>query len=230
MTSWIEPPPKRKGMGCIGKGCLLIIVFLILLAVAFVIGVYVGTKPKEMPQVQTSEADQSAVKARWDDFEANRSEPIAPMPSPVPSLAPDETPAAEVPPAPIETPPPANRIELTAGDINGLIASSRKARGKGFVSIDNNVARVQVTYPLDKIGLRGRFLNAEFEVRPSADRNPHGVQITQMSLSGVPDGVLRGLMGSHSVQGYVDDFATTHGITSFTIENNKVILEKAPGR
>jgi hypothetical protein len=51
-----------------------------------------------------------------------------------------------------------------------------------------------------------------------------------MSLSGVPDGMLRGLMGSHSVQSYVDDFASTHGITSFTIENNKVILEKTPGR
>lgn len=232
MTSWIEPPPKRKGMGCIGKGCLLIIVFLILLVVAFVVGVYVGTKPKEFPQVQTSEADQDAVKARWAEFEAaNRSDPpVSQMPVPAPSLAPDETPAPEPTPVPAETPPSANRIELTAGDINNLIASSRKARGKGFVSIDNNVARVQVTYPLDKIGLRGRFLNAEFAVRPSPDRNPHSVQITQMSLSGIPDGMLRGLMGSHSVQSYVDDFASTHGITSFTIENNKVILEKAPGR
>ena len=34
MTSWIEPPPKQKGMGCLGKGCLLIIAFLLLLAVA----------------------------------------------------------------------------------------------------------------------------------------------------------------------------------------------------
>ena len=70
MTSWIEPPPKRKGMGCLGKGCLLIIVFLVLLAVAFVIGFYVGTKPKEIPQVQTSEDEQNAVRARWDEFEA----------------------------------------------------------------------------------------------------------------------------------------------------------------
>jgi hypothetical protein len=231
MTSWIEPPPKRKGMGCIGKGCLLIIVFLILLAVAFVIGFYVGTKPKEIPQVQTTVDEQDAVKARWDEFEAGKqSEPaMSPIPVPV-SPAPDETPAPEVTPVPAETPPSANRIELTAGDINNLISSSRKARGKGFVSIDNNVARVQVTYPLDKIGLRGRFLNAEFAVRPSPDHNPHGVQITQMSLMGVPDGMLRSLQGSHSVQSYVDDFVSAHGITSFTIENNKVILEKAPGR
>lgn len=231
MTSWIEPPPKRKGMGCVGKGCLLIIVFLILLVVAFIVGVYVGTKPKEIPQVQTTEADQNAVKARWDEFEAgSRSEP-APSPMPVPSpAAPDETPAPEVTPVPVETPPSANRIELTASDINNLIASSRKARGKGFVSIDNNVARVQVTYPLEKLGLRGHYLNAELAVRPSPDRNPHNLQITKVSLTGVPDAVLNTLLGSHSAQSYVDAFVSEHGITSFTIENNKVILEKSGGR
>ena len=232
MTSWIEPPPKRKGMGCIGKGCLLIIVFLILLAVAFVIGVYVGTKPKEMPQVQTTVDEQDAVKARWDGFAAeNRSEPaMSPIPVPAPPPVPDETPAAEVTPPPVETPSP-NRIELTANDINALISSSRKARGKGFVSIDNNVARVQVTYPLDKVpGFSGRVLNAELAVRASPDRNPHNLQITQVSLSGVPNAVVNTLLGSHSVQSYVDGFINEHGITSFTIENNKVILEKAPGR
>jgi hypothetical protein len=230
MTSWIEPPPKRKGMGCIGKGCLLIIVFLILLAVAFVIGFYVGTKPKEMPQVQTTVDEQDAIKARWDGFAAgNQSEPASPMPVPAPPPVPDETPAAEVTPEPVETPSP-NRIELTANDINALISSSRKARGKGFVSIDNNVARVQVTYPLDKLGFSGRSLNAELAIRPSLDRNPHNLQITQVSLTGVPDAVVNTLLGSHSVQGYVDGFVSEHGITSFTIENNKVILEKAPGR
>jgi hypothetical protein len=38
------------------------------------------------------------------------------------------------------------------------------------------------------------------------------------------------LMGSHSAQSYIDDFVSKHGITSFTIENNKVILEKSGGR
>src|SRR4051812_31834491 len=129
MTSWIEPPPKRKGMGCIGKGCLLIIVFLILLAEPFVIGVFVGTKPQEMPEVQTTVDEKDAIKARWDSFEAgSRSEPaMSPIPVPAPP-APDETPAAEPTPIPVETPPSANRIELTAGDINNLISSSRKAR------------------------------------------------------------------------------------------------------
>jgi hypothetical protein len=229
MTSWIEPPPKRKGMGCIGKGCLLIIVFLILLVIAFVIGFYVGTKPKEIPQVQSSPEEQNAVKVRWEEFESpTRIEPPAP---PVPSPVSEEAPPPEAPPpAPVPSPPSPNRIELTAADINALIAGSSKARGKGFVSIDNNVARVQITYPLDKVGFSGRFLNAELEVRAAADGNPNGLQIRQVSAIGIPDGMLNSLMGSHSPQGYISEFASKYGITSFTIENNKVILEKSGGR
>jgi hypothetical protein len=228
MTSWIEPPPKPKGMGCLGKGCLLIIIFLVLLVVAFVIGFYVGTKPKEIPQVQTSEDEQNAVGARWDEFEAagqnKETSPVAPAPIP------DATPAPDATPVPEATPPSPNRIELTANDINQLIARGRRTRGKAFVSIDNNVAHVQVTVPLDKVGFRGRYLNGEFTVHAPADRNPRNLQITQMSLIGVPDGVLSTLLGSRSIQSYVDEFAGKHGITSFTIENNKVILETSGGR
>jgi hypothetical protein len=217
-------------MGCFGKGCLLIIVFVILLVVALVVGFYVGTKPKEIPQVQTSEDEQAAVRARWDEFEAARNEPIlSPAPVPTPPPAAEETPP-EVEPSPVPTPPSPNRIELTASDINALISASRKARGKGFVSIDNNVARVQISYPLEKVGFRGRYLNAELAVRPSADGNPHNLQITQVSLGGIPDGMLRAVVGSHSAESYVNDFVSEHGITSFTIENNKVILEKSGGR
>ena len=229
MTSWIEPPPKQKKMGCLGKGCLLIAIFLILLGAAFVIGFYVGTKPKEIPEVQTSEDEQNAVRARWQEFEAtSRNEQVVTSAPPQDSPTPDVTPALEAAPTPSAT-PSANRIELTANDINQLIAQSRKTRGKAFVSIDNDVAHVQVTIPLEKVGFRGRFLNGEFAVRASPDHNPRNLQITQGSLTGVPDGVLNSLLGAHSIHGYVDEFASKHGITSFTIENNKVILETSGG-
>ena len=225
MTSWIEPPPKQKKMGCLGKGCLLIGAFLILLVVAFVIGFYVGTKPKEIPQVQTSEDEQKAVHARWDEFEAaSRSEQVISSPVPTLSPVPDET------PTPAATPPSPNRIELSANDINQLIARGRRTQGRAFVSIDDDVARVQVTIPLEKVGFRGRYLNGEFAVRPSPDRSPRNLQITQMSMTGVPDGVLKTLLGARSVHSYVDEFASEHGIATFTIENNKVILEKSGGR
>jgi hypothetical protein len=140
------------------------------------------------------------------------------------------TPAPEATAAPEAAPASPNRIELTANDINQLIARGRNTRGKAFVSIDNDVARVQVTIPLEKVGFRGRSLNGEFAVRAPPDRNPRNLQITQMSMTGVPDGVLNSLLGSHSIHSYVDEFTSEHGITSFTIENNKVILETNAGR
>jgi len=224
MTSWIEPPPQKMGMGCLGKGCLLIIAFLVLLVVAFVIGFYVGTKPKEIPQVQTSEDEQNAVRARWNEFDAaSRNEPIA---SPAASELP---PSPEATPVPAATPASANRIELSAGDINQLIARGRHTRGRAFVSIDNDVAHVQVSIPLEKMGFRGRSLNGEFAVRAPADHNPRSLQVSQLSLTGVPDGVLNTLLGSHSVHSYVDEFVSAHGITSFKIENNMVVLETNGG-
>jgi hypothetical protein len=231
MTSWIEPPPKRKGMGCFGKGCLLTIILIVLLAVAFFIGVYTGTKPREIPQVATSEDEQNAVRARWNEFEAaSQNEPDLTPPVPTPAPAPEEAPAPDAAPPPVPTPPSPNRIELTANDINQLIAGSRRARGKAFVSIDNNVARVQLSIPLEKVGFAGRSVNAEFAVSASADRSPRNLQVTQVSLSGLPDGMVNSLLGSRSVQSYVDDFAGQHGITSFTIENNRVILETSGRR
>lgn len=230
MTSWIEPPPKQKRMGCLGKGCLLIVAFLVLLGVAFVIGFYAGTKPREIPQVQTSEDEQNAVRGRWDEFDAaSRNEPVMSPAVPELSPTPDVTPAPDATPTPAAT-PASNRIELSASDINALIARGRRTRGKAFVSIDNNVARVQVTIPLEKVGFRGRYLNGEFAVHASPDRNPRSLQITQMSMTGVPDGVLNSLLGARSVQSYVDEFAGQHGISTFTIENNKVILETNGGR
>ena len=132
------------------------------------------------------------------------------------------TTTTEVVPAPT---PSSNRIELTAADINQLIAGSRKLRGKGFVSIENNVARVQVSVPLEKVGFRGRFLNGEFQVRSAPDRNPRNIEVTEVSLGGVSEKILNSLLGFRSLRSYADQYATEYDITSFAIEDNKVIIE-----
>ena len=55
----------------------MVVVFLVLLAVAFFIGGYVGVryvvtsdKPKEIPQVESTEGEQEAVRNRWEEFKA----------------------------------------------------------------------------------------------------------------------------------------------------------------
>ncbi len=200
---------------------MMLVVFLILLAVAFFVGGYVGvryvvtsTQPREIPQVQSTEAEQESVRNRWEEFKV------------WPRRAPDTT-APTTTDGTTAQPPPANtnRIELSATDINQLIAGSRKLRGKAFVSIENNIARVQVSVPLEKVGFRGRFLNGELQVRSSPDRNPRNIEITEVSVGGVSEKVLNALLGFRSLRSYADQYATEYDITSFAIEDNKVIIE-----
>jgi|SRR5688572_18716110 len=220
MTSWIEPPPKQKGMGCLGKGCLMFVIFVFLLAAAFFIGGYAGvryvvtsTEPREIPQIETTEGDQRAVQERWEAFKESRNMTAATV--------------TQDPPVEGATPAPssANRLELTASDINQLIAGSRKLRGKAFVSIENNVARIQVSVPLEKVGFQGRFLNGEFQARPAPDGNPRNLEVTEVSLGGMSEKVLNALLGFRSLRSYTDQYATEYDITRLTIENNTVIIE-----
>jgi hypothetical protein len=222
--TWIEPPPKTRRTGCLGKGCMMLVIFLILLGVAFFVGGYVGVRyvvtsdqPKQIPEVETSEADQAAVKQRWDEFKAGpRSAPVEAATTPT-----DGTTATEV-----ATPTPStNHIELSATDINQLIAGSKKLRGKAFVTIENNVARVQVSVPLEKAGFQGRFLNGELQVRSAPDRNPRNIEITEVSVGGVSDKILNTLLGFRSLRSYADEYATQYDIRSFAIEDNKVVIE-----
>lgn len=203
-----------------GKGCMMIVIFILLLAGAFFIGGYFGvryvvtsTEPREIPPVETTEAEQQAVRERWEQFKESARLPVP-------------APAAINPPAEGATPtPPGNRIVLTANDINQLIAAGRKTRGKAFVSIENNVARVQVSIPLEKAGFKGRFLNGTFQVRAAADGNPRNLDVTEVSMGGVSDKVLNTLLGFRSVRDYADQYASEYGVTSLIIEDNKVIID-----
>jgi hypothetical protein len=223
--TWIEPPPKQRRTGCLGKGCMMVVVFLILLAVAFFVGGYVGvryvvtsTTPKEIPPIETTPADQEAVRLRWEEFKAG------PHSTAVDTTMATTTTTTEATPAPT---PASNRIELSASDINQLIAGSRKLSGKAFVSIENNVARVQVSVPLEKVGFRGRFLNGELQVRSAPDHNPRNIEITEVSLGGVSEKILNSLLGFRSLRSYADQYATEYDITSFAIEDNKVMIENS---
>src|SRR5438128_1487399 len=146
MTTWIEPPPPQARMGCFAKGCLILIAFFVLLGLAFIGGTffavrylrtaYFPTMHVQLPATAATEQEQQLVRARWDSFE---------------KAARTHQPA---------------RIEMTADDLNALIASEPKLRGKAYVSIDKNVGRLQVSIPLDAVRwLRGHYINAECAVQ-----------------------------------------------------------------
>ena len=67
-------------------------------------------------------------------------------------------------------------VELTAADINALIAANRKSRGTASVGIDGGVAQAQFSIPLQRLdvpfrnalGLGDRYLNAHCHDRSAA--------------------------------------------------------------
>src|SRR5437773_6364799 len=138
MNTWVEAPPRRKGLGCFGRGCLIVLVFAIVLAIACFAGMYWGlhrhsalfygsywlAKTRSLAEAPTtvpefSGSDQQIQRARegWQDFE-------------------QKTRAGQ-----------AAEIELSADDINASIATSDDLRGKVFASSEGNRLLLQTTLP-----------------------------------------------------------------------------------
>jgi hypothetical protein len=213
MTTWIEPPPpQRKGLGCFAKGCLILVGFIILLGAAFAAGTYFALRflrseyfPAQHIQLPASTAtpeEQAAVRARWDAFEA---------------AARAHQPA---------------RIELTADDLNALIASEPQLRGKAQVSIDENVAHLRVSFPLDAVPwLRGHYVNGECTVKSAPDGNPADAHVSSIIVNGRPMGeeLLGWQWRSWSLRRYMSDWSNERNLDHFEITDRKVILETRGG-
>ncbi len=78
-SSWIEPPPNQRGLGCFAKGCLIVSVFGLLLCLSFIAGTYYASRflrteylsadHERLPISRASVEEEQAVRARWDAFE-----------------------------------------------------------------------------------------------------------------------------------------------------------------
>jgi hypothetical protein len=219
MNARVEPPPKR-GMGCFAKGCLIFIVFGILLVVAGIGGtflglhIYLSDKPAPIPEasapsetiVATPTETSVTVRERLDTIKSA-------------ARAHEQT-----------------GTEFTAGDINALIAANRKSRGTAFVRIDGNVGQVQLSIPLKRFdvpfrnafGLGDRYLNATVTMVAPPGTNANNVQLSKVTINGhsFPTGLLdRRLLGvGQSLRSYVIKYANQYGVTGGEIGDGKVIL------
>jgi hypothetical protein len=228
MNTPIEPPPKR-GMGCFAKGCLTLVVLAILFVVIGVGGtfwsvrhVYLSDKPAPMP-----EASPASETGTVTPQETSTPAPIAR--------------SAEVRER-LDTMKQAARaheqtdMELTAADINALIAANRKSGGTASVGIDGNVLQAQFSIPLERLdlpfrnafGLSDRYLNATVTIVAPPGTNASTVQPSEVKINGhsVPANVLDwGLPGvGRSLRSYVIKYANKYGVTGGEIRDGKVIL------
>jgi hypothetical protein len=216
-------------MGCFAKACLILIVLAVLLVVVGVGGtywsvrhVYLSDKPAPIPQTSPP------------------SETEAVTPGGTSVATPSEK-SAEVRER-LDTMKQAGRahdqseVELTAADINALIAANRKSRGTASVGIDGNVLQAQFSIPLEKLdvpfqstfGLGDRYLNATVTITAPPGTNATSVQLNEVTLNGhsIPAGLLDwGLPGvGRSLRSYVIKYANHYGVTGGEIRDGKVIL------
>jgi hypothetical protein len=228
MNTRIEPPAKR-GMGCLAKGCLILIVLAILLVVVGVGGtywslrhVYLSDKPAPIPEATVP------------------TETSAATPGETSVATPSET-SAEVRER-LDTMKQAARahertgVELTAADINALIAANRKSRGTASVGIDGNVAQAQFSIPLQRLdvpfrnalGLGDRYLNATVTIVAPPGTNASSVQLSEVTLNGhtISTGLLDWQLPGvgKSLRTYLIKYANQYGVTDGEIRDGKVIL------
>lgn len=143
MTDPETPKPRRRG--CLFYGCLSGTVCLVLILVAFLIGLhqlklmvnfYTDNHPAALPAVQMSQSEIDDLKQRVDNFQDA-----------------------------VRSGRPASALTLNSDEINAFIQTnpdSARLKGKLYVTIDGNRVKGQVSFPLDDLGLRifrGRYLN-----------------------------------------------------------------------
>jgi hypothetical protein len=222
MNTWVEAPP-RKGLGCFRRGCLILLVFLIVLAIACFAGMYWGLnrdsarfygnywlpktrslaeRPTPVPEFNASDQQIQLVRERWQDFEqkARAGQPA--------------------------------EIELSADDINALIATSDDVRGKVFASIDGNQLRLQASVPIGGfLGRPGYYFNGEVIIELIGVQSLDGPRFSRITINGeqVPTDFLNWKYSSRQLREYLADQGNAYEIGTMEIRDGKVILRSRIG-
>jgi hypothetical protein len=218
MNTWVEAPPRRKGLGCFARGCLILLVFAIVLAIACFAGMYWGLHrhsalfyggywlaktrsiaqaPTPVPEFNASDQQIQRVQERWQDFE-------------------QKTRAGQ----------PAE-IELSADDINALIATSDDIRGKVFVSIDGSQLGLEASLPIGGVlGRPGYYFNGDVIIELNGAQPLDNPQFSRITVNGeqVPSDFLNWKYRSRQLREYLADQRNAYDVGTIEVREGKVIL------
>jgi hypothetical protein len=217
MNTWVEAPPK-KGLGCFGRGCLIVSVFVIVLVVACFGGMYWGlhrhsalfygnywlaktrsiaNAPTPVPEFTGSDQQIQHVRERWQEFE-------------------QKTRAGQ-----------AAEIELNADDINALIATSEELRGKVFASIDGNQIRLQTSLPIGEfLGRPGHYFTGDVIIELEDAQSPDNPRFRRVTVNGeqVPTDFLDWKYRSRQLREYLAEQRNAYDIGTVEVRDGKVLL------
>jgi len=217
MNTWVEAPPRRKGLGCFARGCLILLIFVIVLAIACFAGMYWGLyrhsalfygsywlaktrsiaeAPAPIPEFSGSEQQIQRVREHWQDFEqkARAGQPA--------------------------------EIELSADDINMLIATSEDARGKAFASIDGNQLRFQASVPIGGfLGRPGYYFIGDVIIELEGAQSLDSPRFS-LTINGeqVPTDFLNWKYRSRQLREYMAEQQNAYDLGTIEIRDGKVIL------
>lgn len=216
MNGWVDAPRPRRGMGCFARGCLILVAFGIVLALACFGGLYWGLQrhsaivhaiywlgkthsvaeaPAPVPEFLAS--DEEILQERWEDFEQE-----------------------------IRAGQPA-KIELTADDINTWIAMHRAARWKTFVSMEENRLRLQTSVPLGEFfGWSRYYFNGDITIQLNGVESLEHPQLDQIVVNNepVPKDLLDWKYRSKRLRNYLADYRNSYDIRTIEIRDGKMIL------
>jgi hypothetical protein len=217
MNTWVEAPP-RKGLGCFGRGCLILLVFLIVLGIACFAGVYWGLHrhsalfygnywlaktgsiaeaPTPVPEFNASDQQIQLVQERWQEFE-------------------QKTRAGQ----------PAE-IELSADDVNALIATSDNVRGKVFASIDGDQLRLQASLPIGGVlGRPGYYFNGDVIIELKGAQSLDSPRLSRITINGeqVPTDFLNWKYRFRELREYLAEQGNAYDVGTIEVREGKVIL------
>jgi hypothetical protein len=218
MNTWVEAPPRRKGLGCFARGCLILLIFAIVLAIACFAGMYWGLHrhsalfygsywlaktrsiaeaPAPVREFSASDQQIEHVRERWQDFE-------------------QKTRAGQ-----------AAEIELSADDINALVATTEDVRGKLFASIDGNQLHLQTSLPIGGfLGRPGYYFNGDVIIELNGAQSLDSPEFSRITINGqqVPTDFLTWKYRSRQLREYLADQRNAYDIGTIEIRDGKVIL------
>jgi len=218
MNTWVEAPPPRRGLGCFARGCLILLAFAIVLAIACSAGLFWGFQrhsaivhgiywlaktqsiseaPAPVPEFAASNEQIQATQERWRDFEEKKR---AGQPA---------------------------EIALTADDINTLIAANRDVRWKAVVSIEENRLHIQTSVPLGEILGRSRYyFNGDITVQLNGPQSLEHPQLGRVIVNNesVPKDVLSWKYHSRRLREYLANYRDRYDVGTIEIRDGKLIL------
>jgi len=157
----------------------------------------ISQAPAPVPQFAASDEQIQATQERWRDFEQKDR---AGQPA---------------------------EIELTADDLNSLIAVNWDPGWKTFASIEGNQLRLQSSLPLGEVfGRSGYYFNGDTVIQSNGAESLEHPQLNRIVVNNepVPKGLLDWKYHSRRLREYLADYRNNYDVGTIEIRDGKLIL------